>query len=94
MNDYVNRYAPQVLAWDRQSDTFGVPSRNMGDVKGLSFERVLIVPTGTMKDFLQRNVQLAEITRAKFYVAVTRAKQSVAIALDSPGACTIPYWTP
>lgn len=94
VNDYVNRYAPQVLAWDRQSDTFGVPSRNMGDVKGLSFERVLIVPTETMKDFLQRNVQLAEITRAKFYVAVTRAKQSVAIALDRPGACAIPYWTP
>lgn len=53
---------------------------NFGESKGLSFDRILIYPTKPITDWLQdNNSELAPTSRAKFYVALTRARQSVGI---------------
>lgn len=55
-------------------------SINYGESKGLSFDRILIYPTKPITDWLLNNqAELADTSRAKFYVALTRARYSVAI---------------
>jgi DNA helicase-2/ATP-dependent DNA helicase PcrA len=91
---YSTLFDPQLLVWNVKSKTFGLSSRNMGDVKGLTFDRVLINPTVTMLKHLQKGDELAGETRAKFYVAITRARYSVAVIVDKPGQSSIAYWKP
>jgi DNA helicase-2/ATP-dependent DNA helicase PcrA len=67
---------------------------NFGLAKGLSRERVLIYPTGAISKFLQSGTPLTDMQASRFYVAVTRAEQSVGIILDEPGGSTIQYWEP
>jgi DNA helicase II / ATP-dependent DNA helicase PcrA len=59
------------------------PTMNFGESKGRGFDRVIILPTGPMHKWL-RNVdeELAPQTRARFYVALTRARHSVALVAD------------
>lgn len=58
-------------------------SINFGESKGLSFDRTLIYPTKPMLDWLlNNNAELAPTSRSKFYVALTRARQSVGIIYD------------
>jgi len=91
---YILEHQPQVLVWNKTSETFGARARNMGDVKGLTYERVLINPTVPMTRYLQNGADLAKESRAKFYVGLTRARQSVVIVLDTPGSSTLTYWEP
>ncbi|WP_268921454.1 UvrD-helicase domain-containing protein [Paramicrobacterium fandaimingii] len=91
---YIQEYHPQVLVWNKNSDNFETRARNMGDVKGLTYERVLINPTHPFEKYLQERERLAPTSRSKFYVGVTRARQSVAIVLDNPGVCNLEYWQP
>ncbi len=54
-----------------------------GSSKGLSFNRVLIYPTTNIKKWLLGcSVTLAKMTKAKLYVAITRARYSVAFLID------------
>lgn len=56
------------------------PFYNFGESKGKTFDRVIIYPTEDMEKWVYNNkLKLAYSTRAKFYVAITRAKFSVAI---------------
>ena len=56
---------------------------NFGDAKGLTFERVLIYPTKPMLDWIiNHNKELKFKSRSRLYVAVTRARSSVAIIYD------------
>lgn len=49
----------------------------------MEFERVLIYPTKNILDWIEdHEKQLKEKSRAGFYVAVTRAKNSVAFLCD------------
>lgn len=86
---YYARYSPQVLRYDRTFDVpFGMPM-NFGESKGLTFDRVLIVPHRPLEDYLRTGeVSHLAKSRDKVYVAVTRAKQSVAFlvpdGLSSP----------
>lgn len=57
--------------------------RNIGQVKGLTFNRVIIYPTQPMLDLISKGKPMAEKSACSFYVAVTRAKSSVAIIVDS-----------
>ncbi len=61
---------------------------------GMTYERVLIVPTGPIAKFIATGVHLEANSASSFYVAVTRARQSVAIVMDRPGKSTLPYWSP
>ena len=56
---------------------------NFGASKGLEFPHVLIYPTNPIKQWLLNNqADLAEASRADFYVALTRAFFSVGIVVD------------
>jgi superfamily I DNA/RNA helicase len=70
--------------------------RNFGAVKGQEFERVLVVPTGPIENFVVRGEALEGRSACAFYVAVTRAKHSVAIALSSKQAraAGLSVWRP
>ena len=49
----------------------------------MTYDRVLIYPTkGILAWVLDKNNEMKQQTRAKFYVAVTRARYSVAIVVD------------
>lgn len=92
---YVERFRPQCLRVNVRSGTrFELDYVNFKVAKGATYERVLIIATGPIATFLQRGNSLAPGPAATFYVAVTRAQQSVAIVLDRPGQSTLPYWEP
>jgi superfamily I DNA/RNA helicase len=59
------------------------PAMNFGESKGRGFDHVVILPTGPMQKWLaDPQATLAAQSRAKLYVAITRARHSVAIAMD------------
>lgn len=85
VEDYISQYSAAVqLRWDIRTDvskscnvlTFGLS-------KGLEYERVIIYPTPQFMAWIKdNNSPLAPTSRSKFYVAVTRASQSVGIVCD------------
>ncbi|MDR1762045.1 MAG: UvrD-helicase domain-containing protein [Bacteroidales bacterium] len=82
---YLQQYQPLQL---RDSKRTNVDENyrvmNFGESKGLSFDRVLIYPTTPMLKWLKdNNSELADTSRSKFYVAITRAKYSVGIVVDN-----------
>lgn len=81
---YLSKYNPIQLKWDSRAVVDnGYQSFNFGETKGLTFERVIIYPTEAMIKWIKNNnSRLEPSTRAKFYVALTRAKYSVAIIFD------------
>ena len=71
----------------QQVDSRGVdpsfPVMNFGEAKGRGFNHVVILPTEPMRKWLRDPTSdLKPGTRAKLYVAMTRARYSVAIAMD------------
>ncbi len=59
------------------------PAMNFGESKGRGFDHVVILPTAPMRSWLSdHTVKLKPQSRAKFYVALTRGRHSVAIAMD------------
>jgi DNA helicase II / ATP-dependent DNA helicase PcrA len=95
LDAYLARFSPRCLRNGANSGKkFDLEYLNFGLAKGNAFERVLIVPTGPIIDFVQSGKQLEPKSAANFYVAVTRAEQSVAIVMQAPGASALPYWEP
>lgn len=83
--DYVARVSPMQLR--DKSSSAGVdpkaPVMNFGEAKGRGFDHVVILPTQPMKAWLKDpGSKLASQSRARFYVAMTRGRHSVAIAMD------------
>jgi DNA helicase-2/ATP-dependent DNA helicase PcrA len=92
---YVEKFHPQCLRHSVSSGKeFKFDFLNFKVSKGATFERVLIVPTDGIVKFVQKGIHLDPIPSASFYVAVTRAQQSVALVVDNPGRSTIRYWMP
>ncbi|MDX0776781.1 AAA family ATPase [Sinorhizobium medicae] len=59
------------------------PAMNFGESKGRGFDHVVILPTEPMRRWLyEPATDLKPQSRAKFYVALTRGRHSVAIAMD------------
>ncbi len=52
---------------------------NIGKSKGLDYENVVVYPTKTMVDFLTNVSKLADSSKSKLYVALTRARKNVYI---------------
>ena len=79
---YVEEFNPQIMRYDKRTkiDFRGVI--NFGMSKGLTFNRTLLLPTGKIKSALKGNDLTLCGSKAKFYVALTRAKHSVAIVYD------------
>jgi hypothetical protein len=63
------------------TNTLGYPAINFGIAKGRTYDRVLIFPTANMKKYLKTKDVGDAGDIAKFYVAVTRAKYSVAFVV-------------
>ncbi len=78
---YVATHNPIVLRHSKVTDTLGLPASNIGTMKGRTFERVLIFPTAPMKKYLKTQDRSKAGDLAKFYVAVTRARFSVAFVV-------------
>jgi DNA helicase-2/ATP-dependent DNA helicase PcrA len=68
------------LRWDvRVNTSLSTKSLNIGNSKGLGFDHVLIYLTKAMHAWLLDNeAKLSPVARAKLYVAITRARHSVA----------------
>lgn len=63
---------------------------NFGKSKGLTFDRVLIYPTAPVVKWLKNNSSdLTAIGRSKFYVGLTRARNSVGIVLTKKDILSI-----
>ena len=79
---YHSTHNPVVLRWDRDADTMGLPARNFGVSKGSTYDRVIIFPTKSMLAYYKKR-NLSKLTsKEKLYVAVTRARFSVAFVID------------
>ena len=77
---YLAKYQPLQLRTDRRKQVnINYAVMNFGESKGLGFDRVLIYPTQPILDFILENKNFDGISRAKFYVAITRARHSVGI---------------
>lgn len=95
INEYIDKFKPQCLRSTANSGkAFDLDYLNFKLAKGVTRERVLILPTDGIIKFLRAGTYLAPVPAASFYVAVTRATQSVAIVIDNPGSSTLPYWQP
>jgi len=86
VDKYIKQYNPKVLRYSEAE----VGELNFGASKGLGFERVLLFPTKTFLKYL-KDGRLAKVVKGKevpafvipkHYVAITRARKSVAIVCD------------
>ena len=88
---YLAKYHPLQLRHNvRIATNINYPSQNFGQSKGRTYARVIIYPTEDMRSWLKnRNAKLADETRAKLYVAVTRARYSTAFVVPDDEAAQI-----
>ncbi len=88
LSQYCQHYHPTVLRYDKKAKIDFCHNCNIinyGASKGATYERVVIVPVSTTLPFIKRQTKISSNqTRAKFYVACTRAKHSVVFAVDKP----------
>lgn len=73
-----------------------LPFTNFGKVKGVTEDHVLIYPTGPIRKFLEDGTALNPKTACGLYVAITRAKHSVAFVVPDPANVKSTYtvWVP
>lgn len=86
---YCHMYDPQPLRYDRRTACpLGDPI-NFGASKGMTFERTLIYPHRKLHTFLQSgDLDDAGSALEKIYVAITRARQSVAFVVEDDAEIT------
>ena len=93
--EYVERFEPQILRYNRLADTYGYAALNFGLAKGLQFQRVLIVPTEPIKKYLESGtLSHVEKSRDRLHVAVTRARHSVAFVFNDYSPLVPNRWKP
>jgi DNA helicase-2/ATP-dependent DNA helicase PcrA len=85
VSKYMKIYNPVQLRWDSEVETLPeYEVYNMGESKGKTFTRTIIYPTKDMKKWIANpSTNLSSKARAKFYVALTRAKHSVGIVVGN-----------
>ena len=104
IDEYVGRYKPIILRWNRQANEEICQGRltyNFGEAKGIGFDRVLILPTERYAKFLSGDRSAfgdndSDGARNKLYVAITRARYSVAFLLNCSSTLLdgIEVWQP
>ena len=85
VNQYIRKYNPRILRYNIRSKHPNCNNNpiNWGDSKGLTFDRVLIIPNGPLKMTLKSgDIKHVQKSCAKLYVAITRARYSVAFLFD------------
>jgi DNA helicase II / ATP-dependent DNA helicase PcrA len=92
---YVQMFRPLCLRYSAASGRgLDLPLTNIAMAKGLENDRLLLVLTNTMKEFICSGKALAAGTACSLYVAVTRARASVALLAERPEELGLPVWTP
>jgi superfamily I DNA/RNA helicase len=90
---YLEAARPVQLRWGSNVRVVSpdLPVLTFGRSKGLGFDSIVIYPTKDMVEWLRDpTYALRSETRAKFYVALTRARHTVAVVFDLPGGDEIP----
>jgi len=80
---YKKHYPVTVLRNNKNVDTQGLPAMNIGIAKGSTFDRVLLFPTKPILQYLEDGDETKLKAPERLYVAVTRAKFSVAIVVPN-----------
>ncbi len=73
------------LRFDKKTSPLSLKHQvlNMGVSKGRTFDTVLVYPTSDMKSWLKDSAhQLKPTTKAKLYIAITRARRNVYFVFD------------
>ncbi len=94
---YLRVFGPmQLRYWRKTPVSDSVAVMNFGESKGLTFDRVLIYPTKDLAEWLKnRATELKPDVRAKFYVALTRARASAGIVIgDKIDIPAMAVWAP
>ncbi len=79
--EYHATHRAQVLRWDKRANTFGLPAINIGVSKGSTYDHVMIITTRPMRKFLETRDPTVLSKPESMYVAVTRARHSVAFVV-------------
>lgn len=83
IESYMDTYDVQPLRYNRRTKCERGEPLNFGASKGMTFERTLIYPHGPLREFLLTGtLEKAGKEIEKIYVAVTRARQSVAFVVE------------
>lgn len=87
VDDYCRIYKPAILRYNKSTKIIGglnLPVMNYGLSKGLTFDRTLIYPTEKLLKtlFNDNDSRLTNQAKARCYVAITRAKYSVAFVIE------------
>jgi DNA helicase II / ATP-dependent DNA helicase PcrA len=81
---YIDEHQPiTILRHDKNVNTKGLPAMNIGVAKGKTFDRVVIFPTKPMLTYLKDKDEKKLKAPERLYVAVTRARFSVAFVLPN-----------
>lgn len=95
LEDYIASFKPAALRDKISSKIIEDSSAtNFGQAKGITVDRVLVYTTGPMESFIANRKALSDQSAARLYVAVTRAKYSVAFVVKAPSQISLPRWTP
>jgi len=81
VSDYVQKHNPIVLRYNVNAQTINLRAINIGLSKGRTYDRVLVFPTKSMIDYYKSKDISKAGDVAKLYVAVTRARYSVAFVI-------------
>ena len=80
---YAEQHNATILRLNKNSGSYpGLPVANFGECKGMQCDHVVVIATTPFVDFLVKGAPLPEESACKFYVAVTRARYSAALAVD------------
>ena len=92
--DYFQAFSPLCLRYNKAAARdVDLPFVNIGVAKGMDVERVLLWPTKDMARFVTHGKALKVSPACYLYVAVTRARASVAIVVPRASDCGMPVWT-
>lgn len=78
---YIEKHNPVILRYNKSIDALNLSAINIGLSKGRTYDRVLIFPTKPMLEYLRTKDPSKAGDKTKLYVAVTRAKFSVAFVV-------------
>lgn len=90
LNKYILKYKPKILRQSIKQSKNLENEMNIGQSKGLTFDRVLILVTQPIIDYLKSGeVKFAPQSLSLLYVAITRAKYSVAFLVPNDFECKV-----
>lgn len=103
VKDYLTMFRPQVLRWSSSMGNAYLPPdlacHTFGSSKGLGFDRVLIISPDKHLKYLGGELSVfdkdkTEESRNKLYVAITRARYSLAFVVEDEHLVNIklPHW--